>query len=52
MGRLVAVEEDRMPDVLGNALSVLIMAGSCFLVALAILALAVASKIMKERSKL
>lgn len=41
-----------MTDVLRNTLSVLILAGSCLLVALAILALAFASKIMKERSKL
>jgi len=41
-----------MTDVLGNALSLLVLAGSCFLVALAILALAFASKIMKDRSKL
>jgi len=46
------IEEDRMTDVLGDALSVLVMAGSCLLVALAILALAFASKIMKDRSKL
>ena len=40
-----------MTDALGNALSVLAIAGSCFLLALAIVALAFASKIMKERSK-
>jgi len=41
-----------MTDVLGNALSVLILAGSCLLVALTILVLAFVSKIVKERSKL
>jgi len=41
-----------MTDVLGNALSLLVMAGACLLGALAILVLAFASKIMKERSKL
>ena len=40
-----------MTDVLGNALSLLVMAGSCLLLALAILVLAFASKINKERSK-
>ena len=36
-----------MTDVLGNALSLLVMAGSCLLVALAILVLVFASKIQR-----